>query len=258
MQWTTLFKKELLENWRNKKWIWFPLVMILIAIMDPLTTYYMPLIIDAVGGMPEGTVFELPEFTPTDVIMMSLGQYSIIGVIVIALISMGTIAGERKSGVSELILVKPVSYKNYILSKWASLNVLVWFAACLGLFASWYYVNILFGELSFLALLQIIFFYGLWLTFVLSLSIFYNALLKSPGLILFATIATIVTMSIVTQIFSHVLSWSPNKLSSHIIEMLQTDQIGSALWGAAVITVALSIGLIISAIYIFRKKEMAA
>lgn len=76
MQWMTLFQKELLENWRNKKWIWVPLVMILISIMDPLTTYYLPQIIDSVGGVPEGTTFELPEFAPPEVMMMSLSQLS--------------------------------------------------------------------------------------------------------------------------------------------------------------------------------------
>src|SRR5699024_8594205 len=139
-------------------------------------------------GMPDGTVLELPEFTPPEVIMMSLGQLSALGVLVITLISMGTIAGERKNGVSELVLVKPVSFHNYITAKWASLMLLVWISLFLGIFISWYYVNILFGELSFLALLQIVFFYGLWLTLVVSLSIFYNTLLKTPGLVAFLTI----------------------------------------------------------------------
>ena len=39
---TVLLRKEGLENWRNKKWIWVPLVFILLAIMDPITNYYLP------------------------------------------------------------------------------------------------------------------------------------------------------------------------------------------------------------------------
>src|SRR5690625_838412 len=109
MQWRALFKKEMLENWRNYKWIWVPLVMILLAIMDLITTYYLPVIIESVGGLPEGAVLEMPTLLPSDVIMMSLGQLSSLGVLIIVLMMMGTISGEIKSGVSELVLVKPIT-----------------------------------------------------------------------------------------------------------------------------------------------------
>ncbi|MFB4169993.1 ABC transporter permease [Virgibacillus sp. JSM 102003] len=257
MQWITLFKKELIENIRNFKWIWVPLVMILIATMDPVSSYYLPQIIDAVGGMPEGTEFQLPDFSPSDVIMMSLSQISSIGVLVIVLMSMGTIAGERKSGVSELVLVKPVSYTNYITAKWAAVLLLTLTALSLGMLSSWYYVNLLFGELSFSALLQIIFFYGLWLALVVSLSIFYNTLLKIPGLVAFLTIATILVMKLITTIFSHLLEWSPNNISGYINKMLVSGSVPSELTGAAIVTIAMIILLIAGSIYTFKSKEMA-
>ncbi|MBP1948115.1 ABC transporter permease [Virgibacillus litoralis] len=257
MQWMTLFKKELLENIRNLKWIWVPLVMILIATMDPVSSYYLPQIIDAVGGMPEGTEFQLPDFTPSDVVMMSLSQISSIGVLIIVLMSMGTIAGERKSGVSELVLVKPVSYTNYITAKWAAVLLLTLTALALGMLSSWYYVNLLFGELSFGTLLQIIFFYGLWLALVVSLSIFYNTLLKIPGLVAFLTIATILVMKLITTIFSHLLEWSPNNISGYINQMLVSGSVPSELTGAAMVTIVMIILLVASSIYMFKSKEMA-
>ncbi len=185
MQWWTLFQKELTENARNVKWIWVPLVMILIAIMDPLSNYYLPQIIDAVGGMPEGGAIQLPDFQPGDVVMMSLGQFSSIGVLIIAFMTMGTISGERKSGVSELILVKPVSYLNYISSKWASVALLTLVSFTLGMGASWYYINLLYGDLGFGMLMQVLFFYGLWLLLVVSFSIFSTHWSKYQALQLF-------------------------------------------------------------------------
>src|SRR5690625_1772084 len=190
MQWMTLFKKEMLENWRNFKWIWVPLVITLLAIMDPITTYYMPIILDNVGGLPEGAVFEIPEPLPVDVIMMSLSQLSSLGVLIIILMSMGTIAGEIKNGVSELVLVKAVSYVNYITAKWTSLLFITWIALIIAMTTSWYYINLLFGEISLIALLETIFFYGLWLTFVITLTIFFSTLFKSPGLVAAITITT--------------------------------------------------------------------
>jgi ABC-2 type transport system permease protein len=256
MQWLTLFKKEMMENWRNKKWIWVPLVFILFAIIDPLSNYYMPLIIESVGGMPDGTVIELPEFAPAEVILMTLGQLSSLGVLVIVLMSMGVIAGERKSGVIELILVKPVSHAHYITAKWTALLAIVWTSLILGITASWYYTGVLFGELSVVSLLIIIFFYGLWLTLVSTIVIFYNSVVKTPGLVAFFSIATIMVMSILTQVFGRFLEWSPNNLSGHIFESLILEQITGDLTATAFITAGLIVILLIGAILLFRKKTL--
>ncbi|HLR61429.1 MAG TPA: ABC transporter permease subunit [Lentibacillus sp.] len=258
MQWWTLFQKELIENMRNVKWIWVPLIMILIAIMDPLTNYYLPQIIEATGGMPEGAKIQLPDYQPSDVVMMSLGQFNTIGVLIIALISMGTIAGERKNGVSELILVKPVSYLNYITAKWASFVLLTLVSFSMGMLASWYYINLLFGELSLVALLHILFFYGLWLMLVVSLSIFYNTLFKTPGLVAFLTISTIVLMGAVTTVFSHILEWSPSRITNYIQKMIVTGNVPSDLAGAAIVTLSTIVLLIAASVVAFRKKELAS
>lgn len=255
MQWRALLKKELIENWRNFKWIWVPLVIILLAIMDPITTYYLPKIIDLSGGLPDGALFDMPMPDPAGVIMMSLGQLSSLGVLVIVLISMGTIAGERKSGVAELILVKPVSYQNYVTAKWTSLNILIWISLLLGLIASWYYINLLFGDLSFTLLLQVFFFYGLWLTLVSSISIFYNTFLNTPGLVAALTMITTISMSVVTNVFGHLLPWSPIHLSTYIHDMLIFNQISTELIATSGITIALIFLFLIASVFTLRKKE---
>lgn len=255
MQWMTLFKKEMLENWRNSKWIWFPLVIVLLAIMDPITTYYLPKIIEFSGGMPDGATFEMPMPEPPGVIMMSLGQFSSLGVLVIVLISMGTIAGERQSGIAELILVKPVSYQNYITAKWTSLNLLVWVSLLLGLIASWYYTNLLFGDISFLAVLRVVFFYGLWFTFVCTISIFFNTWVNKPGLVAALTIITILCMSIVTSAFGHLLTWSPIHLSTYIHDMLILNEVSTSLIATSIVTIILIYLLLMGSVMVIKKKE---
>jgi len=254
MQWRTLFRKEMVENWRNKKWIWVPLVFILLAMLDPLSSYYMPQIIESVGGIPEGAVVELPEFASPEVILMILGQFSSLGVLVIILMSMGTVAGERKSGVIELILVKPVSYAYYVTAKWAALLALVWVSHLFGIAAGWYYTVILFGELPLISLVQIVFFYGLWFTLVATIVIFYNVIVKIPGLVAFLSIATIMVMSVLTQVFGRFLEWSPNNLSGHIFESLMMEQVTGDLIATAFVTVGLIIVFLVGAIVLFRRK----
>lgn len=256
-QWLTLFNKEIIENWRNKKWIWVPIVMMLLTMMDPISYYYLPEIIDLAGGVPEGTIIEIPDLAPREVITMSLEQLSMFGVIVIALISMGTIAGERNSGIAEIILVKPVRFSNYVTAKWAAWLLLVWFSLFLGMILNWYYVNLLFGSLSFTMVLQIIFFYGLWFTFVLTLSIFFNTLWRAPGTVFACTIGTIVIMSIMNMIFGHKLTWFPNQLSAHIQEMIATNSIPNALIGTAIVILVLIAFLLFLATSLFKRKEIA-
>lgn len=255
MQWRTLFQKEVHENWQNKKWIWVPLVMILLTIMDPLSYYYLPQLIDMVGGAPEGTVLEIPDLQPAEVMMMSLSQLSLFGVMIITLISMGTISGEKKSGITEIILVKPISAVNYVTAKWVAYALLIGLSLVISLLTSWYYVDMLFGGLAFSIFIKVTFFYGLWFLFVLTLSFFYNTLLKSPGLVLACTITTLFIMSIFNLIFGHVLTWFPNNLSNHISEMIAFNDVSTALIGTSVILGGLIILLLIASVVIFNKRE---
>lgn len=257
MQWLVLFKKEVIENWRNFKWVWVPLVFILLSVMDLLSTYYLPQIIDAVGGMPEGAVFEIPETSPAEAIMMSLDQLSMMGTAVIVLMSMGTIASERKSGVAELVLVKPVSYTAYVSAKWTAVLLLAWVSLIAGLLASWYYVILLFGDISFAQITAIIFFFGLWMSLVVSVNIFFSALVRVPGLAAFLSIALLVIMRIMYQIFNHILKWMPNAISSYLGEMLAEGTIPVGLWGAGCITIALIGIFLMASVLVLRNKEMA-
>lgn len=256
MQWKTLFKKELLENSRNFKLIWVPLVIILLAIIDPITTYYMPLLIDTVGGLPDGTIIEMPTPEVSDALIMSLGQLSSLGVLVLILIAMGTVTGEYKSGISELILVKPVSAWNYITSKWTFYVLLTILSLTFGLITSWYYINLLFGELSFVSILQTLFFFGLRFIFIMTITIFYNTLVNTPGLVAALSFITVMALSTVTSMFGRFLTWSPDNITDHIHEMLITRAVSSDLIATSIITVLLIAVLLISSVLIFKKRKL--
>lgn len=256
-QWQILFKKEMIGSFRDRKWIWVPLVMIFIAVIDPITNYYLPEILDAVGGLPEGALFEFPEITAVNAAEMTLGQLGILGVLVIALISMGAIASERKSGIAELILVKPVSFTVYILSKWAGYIVLVWAAYLLAMLFAWYYIGVLYEFIPFAEFLIFTLFYGLWLTFVVTVSIFYNSIFKSAGVVAFSTLATLIIISVLTSLFGERMNYSPSNLGKHAVEMLHTGEISVALYASGGITILLCVLIILLSINLFQKKEHA-
>lgn len=256
MQWRTLFQKEILENWRNRKWIWVPLVFLLLAIMDPLSYYFLPEILDMAGGVPDGTIIDIPKLNVVEAMMMSLEEFSMFGMLIIILITMGTIAGERKNGQSEIILVKPVRYTNYMTAKWAAYALLIWTALAFGLFGNWYYINLLYGDVSFLIFLQVLFFYGLWLMFILTLTFFYQTICRTPGVVGACTIATLFILAGVRMTLGHKLVWLPNQMSTHLHSLIQTNDISKDLLATSGLLVAVIVVLLITSIYVFKEKEM--
>ncbi len=224
-QWVTLFQKEILEMWRNFKWIWVPITFILLGVTEPLTSYYLPQILDTLGGLPEGSKIEIPIPSAAEVLAASLGQYSTIGVLVIVLSTMGIIAGERKSGVAAMILVKPVSYLSYITSKWAGSLLLVWLSFFIGYLATWYYTGQLFEWVAIGEFFQSFLLYGLWLTVILTITVFFSSLLFAPGMAGFISLALVLVLSIISGTLSHLLEWSPAQLTSYASTGLMTGEL---------------------------------
>ncbi|MGA9224783.1 MAG: ABC transporter permease subunit [Mesobacillus sp.] len=256
-QWFTLMNKEFLELARNFKWIWVPLSFILLGVMDPLTTYYMPQILDSVGGLPKGAVIEIPTPSASEVFIMSLGEYQTIGILIITLSAMGMVAGERKSGVAQMILVKPVSYISYLSSKWASTVILMIVSLFFGLLASWYYTGVLFDFIPFGDFMSAFSLYALWIAFVVTIVIFCSSVFIQPGAAGAVSLAIIIIINLIGSTFSHLMQWSPTQLLHYASEVLVLDTLTEDIWFATGITFLLIILLLASAVAVFKSKELA-
>lgn len=257
-QWTTLLQKEIVEMWRNFKWIWVPITFILLGVSEPLSSYYMPQIIDTLGGLPKGTVIEIPLPTAAEVLIQGLSQYTSIGVLVIVLTSMGIIAAERKSGVAAMILVKPVSFFSFITAKWAGGVLLLWVSFFLGYLSTWYYTGLLFTWVPIGDFFQSFFFYALWLTVVLTITVFFSAALLTPGMAGFISLAVVIIISMGSSALSNWLEWSPAQLTSYAQEVLLNRGIPDHTLPASIVAIASILFLLAFSIYIFKKKELAS
>ncbi|KAB2338144.1 ABC transporter permease [Cytobacillus depressus] len=256
-QWLTLFNKEMLEMSRNFKWIWVPIVFILLAVQEPIVQYYLPEIINSLGDLPEGAVIKLPVPSAAEVLMAILGQFNVLGVLIIVLTSMGIIAGERKSGVAALILVKPVSYFSYITAKWASAMLLLWVSYFAGYIFSYYYVVVLFEAVSFSVFLQSFFMNGIWLSFVLTITIFLNSLFRSPGAVGFLSITAILLINMCSSLFVKWFKWSPALLTGYTNQFLLYGEFPREAFPALTLAIISIIVLLLWCVRIFRQKELA-
>jgi ABC-2 type transport system permease protein len=256
-QWMTLFNKEVLEMWRNFKWIWVPITFILLGVSEPLTSYYLPQIIKSVGGLPEGAIFEMPKPAAGAVLASGLSQYSTIGVLVIVLGTMGIIAGERKNGVAAMILVKPVSYFSFVTSKWAGSLLLVWISLFIGYISTWYYTGQLFDWVPIGEFFQSFALYGLWLTVIITVTVFFSAALLSPGMAGFISLTIALVVSILSGSLSHLLEWSPSQLTSYAGALLTAGKLPDDTLPASIISLLLIVILLSCSVFIFKKKELA-
>ncbi|WP_017187133.1 ABC transporter permease [Alkalibacillus haloalkaliphilus] len=256
MQWQTIFKKELTEHWRSFKWIWVPIVFIIFAIMDPLTMYYFPIIMDTVGNVPEGATMDFPTPSVAEAMIMSFSQLGMLGVLIAVVVSMGLVSKEVKSGVYELVLSKPVSFTNYITAKYVAILMLIAFSLAVSLLVGWYYVNILFGTISFIQITISILFFIVYFMMILGIVMLFNSFLKSQGLVAFLSIITVVALNVISSIYSHVITWSPTLISDYINVYFYSGQLETEIWFSSVSAVAITVICLITATITLKNKAI--
>jgi len=255
-QWWVLYQKEMTEMWRNGKWLWVPVVFVLLGIMNPISSYYMPEILKSAGNLPEGAVIQIPMPKPPEVLVETLSQYGTLGVLILVLASMGVVSAERTSGIAAMILVKPVSYFSYITAKWAGLLSLMAVSFSAGYFAAWYYTEALIGPVELSRVASGFLVYGLWLIFVLTVTMFMSIWLKGGGAIAFITIAITAALSILTGLFSRYMTWSPSRLAGHAGSFLTEGTAASRFGLTLGITALLIVVLLAAGVSLFRRQEL--
>ncbi|MDQ0209309.1 ABC transporter permease [Alkalicoccobacillus murimartini] len=255
-QWTVLYRKELTEMARNYKLLWIPIVFILLGVMQPVSSYYMQEILDTFGGLPEGTILEMPTPTGVEVLMQVLSNYGMFGVLILVLSAMGVVSAERQSGVAGMIMIKPVPYSSYIVSKWAGLVTITLISLFTGYAASWYYTNVLIETVPFELIFQSVVIYSIWLVFVVTLTLFFSTIMKGNGSVAFVTIFVVFALSTVTSILGKNMKWSPATMIEHTGQTLLSGEVDASFLLAFMTTIAMIIVVLISSIQIFKRKEL--
>ncbi|KIL53211.1 ABC transporter permease [Jeotgalibacillus campisalis] len=249
-----LLKKELTDMWRSYKFFWMPLLFISLGMMQPLTSYYLADLLEEFGGLPENAIIEFPIPSATQVFTETFSQFSQIGVLIIALSLMGMFANERNKGIAQMILTKPVSYRNYFLSKWTAAILLILTSFVMGVASALYYIHLLFEPLASKSVLVSSSYYFLWLIFVLTVVLFFSCILKKTAAVGAAGILIVLTLTVLPSIFKEPLKWTPGNLQSFAQKAIQ----GDSLYGTfplVTVTLFLIVGMGAAAVYYMKKTE---
>lgn len=256
----TLVRKEWLELLRSFKLIWVPLVFALLGIMQPVTSYYMPIIIEKAGNMPDGTVIEIPVPSGAQVLADTLSQFGVIGLLILTLAFMGAVSGDRNSGAASLVLVKPISFASYILSKWIGMMTLSWGALLVGYGASWYYTWLLIEPVELAPFLLSYALYGLWFTFVLTATLVFSTLLRSAAGAAFSSLGLAMLLSMLSGLIPKYMGWSPGSITGFAYTAAQSldgfDATVSFGWSLAVTILLIIAGLAGSAALLRRQPAL--
>ena len=252
---STLLKKEWLEAWRDKKLIWLPIAMSLLAISQPISLYYMPEILEAAGNLPEGAVIELPVPTGEEVLAGTLSQFGILGTAIFILSVMGTISHERNSGVLPLLMTRPVNALHYIGSKWVANAVILLLSFIISYSLAYYYTNLLFNDVELKRFLLSLAVYSIWILFTMTITLFAGATFKKLGGIVGISIVFIATISVGTSLFPKFMGWSPGNVLNQASEVLMTGTFMESFGMMVIFSIIVIVCLFALTIYQFKRYE---
>jgi ABC-2 type transport system permease protein len=211
-----LISKELKEQWRSGRLLIMLAVFLFFGIVSPLTAKYMPDIISSMVKDQNITI-QIPEATWKDAIGQFVKNISQMGVFIIILLSMGTVAKEKENGTASFLLVKPVSRNLFILSKFFSQFIILFVSMTVGFLTVVLYTKIFFGTFSMILFAEISLILFIYLIVVQSITIILSILIKTQipaGILAFVTMLLLGLVSILgkTGVYS----------PSHLIEESQT------------------------------------
>ncbi|KYG27590.1 ABC transporter permease [Alkalihalobacillus trypoxylicola] len=230
-----LVQKEWLESLRNGKLIWLPIALCILGISQPLSTYYMPQLLEFAGGLPDGTIIEIPTPSATEVLAGVLSQFGLLGTLLFVLSSMNIISHERNNGSITFIMIRPISSLQYILSKFIGILTILMIGFFLSYILSWYYTIELFEFIDFGAFLSSFFIYCIWIAFVISIVITLSLFLKNGGGIAGASIGILAILALLHMLLPNFMKWSPIQLQLDAAYLLINPP-HSSFWGALATT----------------------
>ncbi|ASS94071.1 ABC transporter permease [Peribacillus simplex] len=253
---SVLAKKEFIQMVREFKVIWLPLVFILLGITQPVVSYYLPSILEALGGGQGITIDpSMAAQKGGEVLASTLGsQFDQLGVMIIIVSMMGVVQSDKANGMLAFILTRPVTVGSYISGKIISNYLFVACSVALGYLVSYLYVVFLFTSVDFADLILALLFYLLWILFIVSFTTMISTIFNSQGIIALISIVFLLGCRIIglSPVIDNV---NPASMSKYAMEVLILGTVNSqAIWGALAALALTAVTISVTNLWISKKK----
>lgn len=215
----TLIKYDLFYLKRTAKFIIFPALAFILAVISPLTAKYMNQILEFALGS-EDLPLSFPEPTVMDSYTQYLGNLYEMFILVVIFVSVGIFVRDKTKVLIPLILTKPISRTKYLLSKYITFNLLLFVSLIVGYLVFSYYTFVLFGEVDMLGMFYGTLLYMLYVLFITSIALFASAVFDTYILAMFFTFGIYIVVNIFNIFKATLFQFFPGRIINAITEIL--------------------------------------
>ncbi len=251
-----MFGRECGDHWRSRRLLFVPLGFLLFAVIEPIGMKLLPTLLSQGSNLPPGSLIRIPVPSAGAVAGMGLGELAQIGVLLLVLVTMGQLAGERQAGILGQVFSWPLSRPAYFAGKAFALLALVGLSLLLGVAGDVYETALLFAPVGLFAalraLLVLLPFFLLPTALTLAASSLCAAPLPAGGTALAATIA----LDTVPHFFGGLVAKAaPGALLTLAQRAIAGGSVGDA-WLPALTTLALCLALLLAGAYGVERREV--
>jgi len=245
-----LLKKELIEQLRTYRLLVVGGIFLFFGILTPLTLKFLPQIMKLSG---EQIALDIPPPTAIQSLIEYAGTIGQVGVLVMVLVAMGTVANEIKHGTGLLTLSKPVTRAAFVFAKFLAMCATLLVSLMIASPVTYGYTVGLIGPASTAAFIGQNLLLAVFLLFCLAVTILFSALFKSSLAAGGISIGIIICLALVSTL-PVIGGYLPGKLLTWGNNLLNGS--GNSYWWALIVTVIIIGICLYLAQYVLKKKEI--
>ncbi|MGE7091995.1 ABC transporter permease [Lysinibacillus sp. NPDC048646] len=252
-----LSKKEFSQMVKEYKILWLPIVFMLLGITQPIMMYYLPMILESLGGVG-GIMIDPTMAKPegSEVLASTLNsQFDQLGIIIVIVAVMSVIQAEKANGMLAFILTRPVSISAYLGSKIGTHYLLVVFSLAIGYIASYGYTLYLFSSIPIAQVILAFALYCLWLLFIITFVTMLSTFFNSQAVIALVSIVVLLLCRLIAGLHPVLDIFNPAGFSLRASSFLMTGSVGAWWEINVIVTLLLIFGMILTMHYWIAKKK---
>jgi len=239
-----LLKYDFYHLRKTSKFIVFPIVIIIFAILSPITARYMNELLK-LALSDSGIDITLTDPVVFDSYIQYIGNLYETVLFVVLFVGVGFFIKDKTKGLLPLILSKPINKIKYIISKYLSLSILILVSLLMGYLVFSYYTYFIFKEVDMIGMFLTTLLFFIYVLYILSISLFSATYFKSYLAAVSVTFGIYVFTSMLTFFKVSIFNYLPGVIVNSSIDIL----IGEEVIGDVLLNVVVT--LLISTIFIY-------
>ena len=250
-----LLKKELLEQSKSKKLLILAFLFLFVAVSSAIFAKIMPELLKSLNVQGQGIEIKLPTPSYKDAIDQFIKNISQLAIFVIIFVVAGSISDEKSKKTLELLLVKPVSRKTFVLAKYISYFLSIGIIFALSSLIFYFYTVSLFGHFDLINFLIMAKMTLIYILLIVSVTIFGSSIFSNNIMAAGIGFVGMILFGSIPALFKKLSDYTPYRLIGDYKDIMEKG-FGADTWTPLVISILLIFILIGSSIYFMNKQEV--